>query len=135
MSEYLIAHDDHWTVEHAHGSGLLGWLVVAARRQVFELAELTDEESFSLGRWQVRLARALTEELGRPTTYAASFGEAPGHRLHLHVVSLPHEVEEDRRGPGIFGYLQPRERDRVEPADRAALAERLRARLGRHVEE
>ncbi|MFD2079151.1 Diadenosine tetraphosphate (Ap4A) hydrolase [Actinopolymorpha cephalotaxi] len=131
-SEFLIAHDDHWSVVHAYSSGLLGWLILQPRRHVIHLADLTDEEAAGLGVWQVRLARALAEELGTPKAYVAGFGESPGSHLHFHVVARPADLAQDRAGPGVFGFLAAGEREKVSPAQRAELAARLRARLAAH---
>ena len=130
-SKHLVAYDAYWSVVHAYGSGLLGWLIIAPRRHVMELSELTDDEAASLGVWQVRLARALAAELGRPKTYVARFGEAAGYHLHFHVIARPPELADERVGPGVFGFLGPGERDRVSDADRDELAARLAARLRR----
>ena len=124
-----IAYDAHWRVSHATGSDLLGWLVLMPRRHVLEVADLTDAEAASLGSWQVRLARALAQEVGTPKTYVAEFGEMPGFHLHFHVVPRPHDLAPDLRGPKVFGYL-----GRPEPGDLGArddLAKRLTVALER----
>lgn len=128
-SDFLITYDDHWSVVHAHSSGLLGWLILEPRRHVIHLAELTDEEAASLGVWQVRLARALAEELEKPKVYVAEFGESPGSHLHFHVVARPADLAQERVGPSVFGFLAPGEQERVSPAERENLAGRLRVRL------
>ncbi len=128
-SQFLIAYDDHWSVVHAHSSGLLGWLILEPRRHVIQLAELTDEEAAGLGVWQVRLARALAQELGTPKAYVAEFGESPGSHLHFHVIARPADLPPERVGPGVFGFLAAGEREKVALAERAELADRLRVRL------
>jgi diadenosine tetraphosphate (Ap4A) HIT family hydrolase len=130
-SKYLIAYDRLWSVVHASGSGQLGWLILAPRRRVMEVDELTDEEAAGLGVWQVRLARALAAEMGTPKTYIARFGEAPGHYLHFHVVARPVDLAPKLVGPGIFQRLGPGEHERVGAAEREDLVLRLRARLMR----
>jgi diadenosine tetraphosphate (Ap4A) HIT family hydrolase len=124
-----IAHDEHWRVVHATGSGLLGWLVLVPRRHVMELADLTDAEAASLGGWQVRLGRALAQELDAPKTYVAEFGEQPGFHLHFHVVPRQRELVDELRGPGIFGYLGRTEAEEISAAARDELATRLAARI------
>lgn len=124
-----IAFDDLWLVAHATGSALLGWLVLVPRRHVMELADLTDAEAATLGRWQVRAARALTNELGTPKVYVAEFGEAPGFHLHFHVVPRPHDLDVGLRGPAVFSLLGRDEGDDVSSSERDHLARRLAARL------
>jgi diadenosine tetraphosphate (Ap4A) HIT family hydrolase len=124
-----VAVDAHWRVAHAFGVGLLGWLVLLPRRHVLSIAELSDEEAASLGHWQVRLSRALTEETGCPKVYLAQFAEAPGFgHVHFHLVPRPAELAAELRGPRIFGLLGdeggPSEREQDE------FALRLAARLG-----
>ncbi len=94
-----------------------------------ELAELTDAESASLGVWQVRLARALAEELQQPKTYVAEFGEAAGYHLHFHIVSRPVDLDREFRGPGCFGLLGRGEDEWISAVDRDDLAKRLSTRL------
>jgi diadenosine tetraphosphate (Ap4A) HIT family hydrolase len=124
-----IALDEHWRVVHATGSGLLGWLVLTPRRHVMELADLTDDEARGLGDWQVRLARALTAELGAAKVYVAEFGEKPGFHLHFHVVPRAADLAAERRGPGCFDYLNQDAAGEVTAEARDALAQRLAVRL------
>jgi diadenosine tetraphosphate (Ap4A) HIT family hydrolase len=125
----LIAYDEHWRVVHAFNSGLLGWLVLTTRRHVRELAGLNDAESATLGTWQVRLARALDEELGTPKTYVAEFGEVPGFHLHFHVVPRLRALDETMLGPEVFGYLGVSEDQQVGVDARDHFAKKLTARL------
>ncbi|GAB3400624.1 HIT family protein [Flindersiella endophytica] len=128
-----IGVDEHWRVVHATGSGLLGWLVLTPRRHVMEVAGLTDDEARGLGGWQVRLARALTAELGADAgaakVYVAEFGEKPGFHLHFHVVPRAADLTEERRGPSVFGYLNQDAEHETTAEARDDLALRLAARL------
>jgi diadenosine tetraphosphate (Ap4A) HIT family hydrolase len=124
-----IGYDERWRVVHATGSGLLGWLVLVPRRHVMELADLTDDEAGALGIWQVKLARALSEELGVTKTYIAEFGEAAGFHLHFHVVARPLDLDVTMRGPGIFGFLGRTGEQAIGAQEGDDLAERLAARL------
>jgi hypothetical protein len=76
----VVAFDEHWRVAHAFGTGTPGWLVLAPRRHVTAVAELTDAEAATLGAWQVRLSRALHAVTGCGKTYIAQFAEARGSR-------------------------------------------------------
>ncbi|PBC79617.1 diadenosine tetraphosphate (Ap4A) HIT family hydrolase [Streptomyces sp. TLI_235] len=129
----LIGGDDHWRVAHAFGTALPGWLVLVPRRHVTSIAELTDDEAASLGRWQVRVSRALGEVTGCAKTYVAQFAEAEGFaHVHFHIVPRSSDHPEELRGPRVFGLLgkgagtpvTPEEMDRLALLLRAALADR-----------
>ncbi|WP_372349110.1 HIT family protein [Streptomyces sp. KL116D] len=127
-----IAHDAYWRVAHAFDSALPGWLVLLPRRHVTAVHDLTDAEADVLGRWQVRLSRALRDETGCVKTYVMQFAEAAGFgHVHFHVVPRSEDLPDDQRGPAVFALLGAREGERVteERADRLALV--LRERLGR----
>ncbi len=124
--------DGHWRVAHALSSTLPGWLVVLPKRHLTGLAELADEEAARLGPLLQRLSAALIEVTGATKTYVALFAEAAGfEHLHVHVVPRPADLPEDRRGPRIFGYLDP-DPDRWLPeADRDRGATRIMAAMSR----
>lgn len=124
----VITYDEHWRIAHATGVGMLGWLVIVPRRHVMEIAELTEGEAEGLGYWQTALARVLRDELGTAKSYVASFGEASGFHLHIHVIARPADLAADQRGPRIFGLAGVDDDEQTERA-RDALAVRLAARL------
>ena len=57
----VIQERDHWLVEHAYPSSLLGWLVIVLRRHAEALHELTEDEARELGTLVYRTAVALYE--------------------------------------------------------------------------
>lgn len=124
----VVAYDEHWRVAHATGVDMPGWLVLVPRRHIMEIAELTEGEAEGLGYWQTALARALRDELGAAKTYLASFGESPGFHLHFHVIARRADLEEDLRGPRVFGMAGVDDDEKTERA-RDALSVRLAARL------
>jgi diadenosine tetraphosphate (Ap4A) HIT family hydrolase len=125
-----IAADQHWRVAHAFNSTLPGWLVLVPRRHVTTIAELTDDEAAALGTWQVRLSRALHEVTGCVKTYVMQFAEQEGFaHVHFHVVPRMPDLPVDRRGPGIFRYLDPPPGERLREAQRDNLALAVRAAL------
>lgn len=127
-----VAADDLWRVAHAFNTALPGWLVLMPRRHVTAIAELTDAEAASLGRWQVRLSRALTAVLGCSKTYVAQFAEAEGFaHVHFHLVPRPVDLAVELRGPRVFGLLGPTDRPHVTERDRDQLALALAAELTR----
>jgi diadenosine tetraphosphate (Ap4A) HIT family hydrolase len=102
-----IAVDEHWRVAHALGAAVEGWLVLVPRRHVATVAELTDAEAASLGSWQVRLSRALTQVTGCVKTYVVQFAEKEGFQhVHFHIVPRAAGLPAELRGPGIFALLR-----------------------------
>lgn len=120
----------HWRVAHAFDTALPGWLVVLATRHVVALDELVPEAAGELGRLLHRLTAALRATTGCEKTYVMMLGEAEGFsHLHVHVVPRMPGLPEELCGPRVFGLLGVDEADQVSPADRDALAHRLRELL------
>jgi histidine triad (HIT) family protein len=63
----------------------LGHLFVEPRRHAPEMADLTDAEAASIGRWCSRASRALREVAGAEHVYAAVIGDGAPH-LHVHLL-------------------------------------------------
>ncbi|MYW02499.1 HIT family protein, partial [Streptomyces sp. SID3343] len=125
-----IAADTYWRVAHSFTTSLPGWLVLVPRRHVTALHDLTDDEAAALGRWQVRLSRALRATTGCAKTYVAQFAEAEGFaHVHFHIVPRPVDLAESLRGPRVFGLLDERGRAVTDPVSTDALALRIRAHL------
>lgn len=80
-------------------AAVAGWLVIAPKRHVESLLELTDEESAAWGPLVRRCARALDRVTPTAKAYVASFNEALKH-VHVHVIARPPDFEQ--RGPRIF---------------------------------
>jgi diadenosine tetraphosphate (Ap4A) HIT family hydrolase len=126
-----VAADDCWRVAHDFNSTLPGWLVLVPRRHVTSVADLTDEEAATLGLWQVRLSRALRTVTGCVKTYVVQFAEKEGFaHVHFHIVPRMQDLPADRRGPGIFQYLDQNGTDaRLSEQQRDDLALAVRAAL------
>ncbi|MBO3740209.1 HIT family protein [Actinoplanes flavus] len=124
-----IAADRFWRVAHDFNSSLPGWLVLVPRRHATSIAELTDEEASTLGTWQVRLSRALQEVTGCVKTYVVQFAEKEGFaHVHFHIVPRMPDLPAERRGPGVFRYLNDTGA-RLPEARRDELAVAIRAAL------
>ncbi|MCR8644300.1 HIT family protein [Paenibacillus sp. N1-5-1-14] len=67
------------------GAVYLGYLIIDLKRHAQSLADLTDEESSSLGRLLTRVSRALKDELGAEHIYSYVLGDHVPH-FHMHVV-------------------------------------------------
>ena len=125
-----IAVDASWRTAHVLHSALPGWLVLLPRRHVTSLADLTEAEMADLGGWQVRLARALAAVTGCVKTYVALFAEAEGFsHVHFHIVPRMADQPDDRRGPAVFGYLNPPAGQAVTDEQQDELAAALAAAL------
>jgi diadenosine tetraphosphate (Ap4A) HIT family hydrolase len=125
-----IAVDEHWRVAHAIDTALPGWLILMPRRHVTSIADLTDAEAAELGAWQVRLSRALRTVTGCVKTYVVQFAEKEGvSHVHFHVIPRMADLPDDRRGGGVFGYLEPLPAQRMGDERKNELALALRARL------
>jgi diadenosine tetraphosphate (Ap4A) HIT family hydrolase len=95
-----------WTVAHAFNANLDGWLVVLPTRHVEALDELTIEEADELGGLLKGSSAALRAVCGCSKTYVALYAEAAGFaHLHFHVVPRAIDLDEQFRGPRMFGLL------------------------------
>ncbi|TQS44025.1 HIT family protein [Cryptosporangium phraense] len=127
----LIAADEWWRVAHDFSGALLGWLVLVPRRHVTSIGALTDDEARTLGTWQVRLSRALSEVTGCEKTYVMQFAEKPGFaHVHFHVVPRRPDLPPDRRGPAVLRYADPAANAPLTDVQRDDCALAVRAALG-----
>jgi diadenosine tetraphosphate (Ap4A) HIT family hydrolase len=102
-----IYEGEHWTVEHAYPSALLGWLVIVLKRHAEALHLLTGDESVELGVLQRATARTLASQTGCAKEYIAVFAETPGfHHVHVHVVPRHVDLDPELRGGKVFALLQ-----------------------------
>ena len=96
-----------WRVAHAFNSSLPGWLVLVPTRHLESLDELTYEESVTLGVLLRDLSMALKAVTGCLKTYVLLLAEAEGFsHLHFHVVLRASDLDDSRRGVGVFGFLK-----------------------------
>jgi diadenosine tetraphosphate (Ap4A) HIT family hydrolase len=123
--------DRHWRVSHGWSS-LPGWLVVAARRHVESLAELTPDEAVGLGRILHAASVALEQVVACAKTYVILFAEHPRYpHVHLHVVPRMEWFGERDRSTEVFRFLSVAEDEQVSVEER----ERLAAALGVRMQE
>lgn len=125
-----IALDTDWRVTHSLNTSLPGWLVLVPRRHVVKVADLSEREASSLGSWQVRLSRALHAVTGCTKTYVAQFAEAEGFdHVHFHVVPRMADLDEQLRGPRVFGLIGKPAVATVNPAQMNKIAQLLSREL------
>ena len=92
-----------WDVAHAYGTAVEGWTVLALRRHVTAVADLTEDEASELGPLVTSVSRALHEAVGCEKTYVAQFAEHPQHpHVHVHVIPRDAGLPPEHRGPGVF---------------------------------
>lgn len=95
-----------WDIVHAFGTSVEGWMVLALRRHVTTIADLTDEEARELGPLLRDVSQALEATTGCVKTYVAQFAEHPQHpHVHVHVIPRYQDLDDEQRGPGIFSLL------------------------------
>jgi diadenosine tetraphosphate (Ap4A) HIT family hydrolase len=102
-----------------------GWVVVAPKRHVEALGELSPDEHREWMALATRLAAAQQRALGSKTSYLALFAEVVPH-LHLHVIPRFDATPGHLRGPRVFQAL-PAEMLPAAEVERAI--ERLRGEL------
>ncbi len=127
----IIYEGEHWMVEHAYPTRLVGWLVLVLKRHAEALHELSTGEFEELARLQALVARALAAETGCVKEYAMCFAEAEHFRhVHVHLVPRAPDLPEEFRGGRIFGLLNVDEREAVPAAEVTAFCEAIARRLG-----
>lgn len=124
-----------WDVAHCYGTSVEGWLVLACRRHVTSIAELTDTEAAELGPLLKLVSTALRDAMGCAKTYVAQFAEHPRHpHVHVHVVPRRADHPDALKGPRIFDALGVSDEDAVPPERMTEIAASLGPFLtGAHV--
>lgn len=115
--------DESWRVV-VNTSALRGWLLVATRRHVQTLAELSADEEESMGKVLALGSRVLADVVGCVKTYAMLFAEGTPH-VHFSLVPRMADIPDSLKGANVSGYnkLGPP----LDESERDALAEELAA--------
>lgn len=125
-----IYRTQYWDVVHSYNTGLLGWLVLVARRHVAAIDELSEAEAAELGLLLRQVSLSLKQVTGCLKTYVLQFAEHPRHpHVHFHVVPRMKDQPDGRRGPKIMEYLKVSEAERVDEAAMNALGVQIRQAL------
>jgi diadenosine tetraphosphate (Ap4A) HIT family hydrolase len=91
-----IYEDEHWKVCHAPGKlGPLGTLFIESKRHFLDYAEMTDEESTSLGTVMRKIYYALKLHTGAERVYQVTLMEGVPH---YHSWLVPHHKEDTEKG-------------------------------------
>lgn len=125
-----IFRTQYWDVVHNYNSGLLGWLVLVARRHIEAIDEMSEAEASELGILLRHVSLSLKQVTGCLKTYVLQFAEHPKHpHVHVHVVPRMKNQPDERRGAKIMGYLDVAENERVDEAAMNAIGEQIRQAL------
>lgn len=117
-----IYEDERWMVCHAPGKlGPLGTLFIESRRHFLDYAEMTDDESASLGRVMRKIYAALKLHTGAERVYQVTLIEGIPH---FHSWFVAHHKEYPEKG---MKFLVGD--DSCSDDDAAALAAKLRATI------
>jgi diadenosine tetraphosphate (Ap4A) HIT family hydrolase len=109
-----IHEGEHWIVEHAYPSALLGWLVLVLKRHAESLHDLSRAEAAELGTLQWAVSKALATLTGCVKEYSVFFAEGPGFQhVHVHMVPRAGDLDASLRGGRAFALLQVSRRDSV----------------------
>ena len=126
----IIYEGEHWKVDHAYPTQLVGWVVLVLKRHAEAMHELSADECLEMGVLIGRTARALREELGCEKEYVACFAEAEHfHHVHIHLVPRQANLPPELQGPRSFALLKPASAEAAAPQEVATLCERLRQRF------
>lgn len=91
-----IYEDEHWMVCHAPGKlGPLGTLFIESKRHFLDYAEMTDEESASLGIVMRKVYHALKLHTGAERVYQITLMEGVHH---FHSWLVPRRKEDTEKG-------------------------------------
>ena len=114
-----IYEDEHWMVSHAPGKlGPLGTLFIESKRHFLDYAEMTDDESASLGVVMRKIYQALKLHTGAERVYQVTLMEGVPH---YHSWLVPHLKEDTEKGMKFLARD-----DSCSDEDAAALANQLR---------
>jgi diadenosine tetraphosphate (Ap4A) HIT family hydrolase len=126
----ILYEGQHWKVEHAYPTRLIGWVVLVLERHAEAMHELSADECLEMGALIGLIAQALRAEMGCEKEYVACFAEADHfHHVHIHVVPRLADLPHDLQGPRSFALLKPAPGEAAAPQDVATFCTRLRERF------
>jgi diadenosine tetraphosphate (Ap4A) HIT family hydrolase len=103
---------EHWLLEHAYPTSLLGWLVVVLRRHCENLHEITRAEWSELADIQYAAIASMHEILDLEREYVACFAEMEGFKhIHFHLIPKHKGCGPESVGAKAFHHLK------VEPSE------------------
>jgi len=120
----------YWLVEHAYPSTLKGWLVIAAKRHVEALHELTKEEFSELAEIFEKTAKLLHKVLNCQKEYSMCLGEVEHfNHIHFHVIAKPYDLPKELWGTNIVAVLKVEEKDAIPREEIKKFCEELKSKF------
>jgi diadenosine tetraphosphate (Ap4A) HIT family hydrolase len=117
-----IYEDEYWMICHAPGKlGPLGTLFIESKRHFLDYAELTEEESASLGDVMKRIYGALKKQTDAERIYQVTLMDGVPH---FHSWLVPHRKDDTEKG---MKFLM--KDDSCSEEEASALANKLRASM------
>lgn len=111
--------DEHWMVCHAPGKlGPLGTLFIESKRHFLDYAEMTEEESASLGKVMRKIYDVLRSQTNAERIYQVTLMDGVPH---FHSWLVPRRKEDAERGMKFLA-----KDDSCSDEDASALADKLR---------
>ncbi|MCA1444573.1 HIT family protein [Ensifer sp. IC4062] len=90
---FLVYGTDFWFLNHRIDSALPGYLMIASKLPVYDLAELPDGALAELGPLLAKAQRAVQAVLKPARVYIGRYGHSPGHPIHFHLIPVYDWVE------------------------------------------
>jgi diadenosine tetraphosphate (Ap4A) HIT family hydrolase len=119
-----IYEDEYWMICHAPVKlGPLGTLFIESKRHFLDYAEMTDEESASLGDVMRMIYHALKSNTGAERVYQVTLMEGIPH---FHSWLVPHRQEDSDKGMKFLARD-----DSCSEEDAVVLANQLREEMGK----
>jgi len=117
-----IYEDEHWMVCHAPAEmGPLGTLFIESKRHFLDFAEMTDEESASLGNVMRKIYQALKAHTNAERIYQVTLIDGVPH---FHSWLVPRRKDDIERGMKFLARD-----DSCSEADAMVLAEKVRGKM------
>ncbi len=128
----VVYEDNYWVVRNPLSPLVLpGYLILRLKRHCEQLADLTPEETATLGPTLQKTCKAIMHVVHPVKIYVGSFGEDVAH-IHFHIIPRMHDMP--MGSIQVLGYIQERrasyragQKDiACSDAEAIALAEQLR---------
>jgi diadenosine tetraphosphate (Ap4A) HIT family hydrolase len=91
--QFVICEVDFWIINHRINSALPGYLMVASKLPVYDLADLPNGALTELGPLLAEAQKALRTTLKPVRVYIGRYGHSPGYPIHFHIIPVYDWVE------------------------------------------
>jgi diadenosine tetraphosphate (Ap4A) HIT family hydrolase len=92
-NQFVICDARFWIVNHRMNSALPGYLMVASKLPVYDLADLPNGALTELGPLLAEAQKALRATLKPVRVYIGRYGHSPGYPIHFHMIPIYDWVE------------------------------------------